>query len=174
MRRNLRIILLSIGLLFALVAAAWKQIDYYMLTGSFFPIEKIETLTNPVQVTGWTTNGLQLTNGQTAKIPGMTELPVESAALTEATKRGVQIDADGRMWALVQIHHWCGNDPVRNHIAKVDLSEFLTFLQEGKPEHAIPAPELLPTTSGSKFSEFGWQVGEWYQFDAWRRYKDSL
>src|SRR5688500_17175113 len=98
MRRKVKILLLSAGLLAAVIAAAWKQIDYYMLTGSFSPIEKVETLNNPIQVTGWEVDGLRLTNGQTVKISGLIELPAECVALNEVTKRGVQIDADGKVW----------------------------------------------------------------------------
>ncbi|MFA5190263.1 MAG: hypothetical protein WC740_06030 [Verrucomicrobiia bacterium] len=47
--RNL--LLLAMAALVLGVAVAWPRIDFFMLTGRFSPIEKIETLQNPVAVT---------------------------------------------------------------------------------------------------------------------------
>ena len=35
-----------------------------------------------------------------------------------ATASGVELAPDGRVYGLVRIHHWCGNDPVQTHIAR--------------------------------------------------------
>ena len=102
----------------------------------------------------------------------MYALPSESEALTEATKRGVEVGPDGRIWGLVRIHHWCGNDPVGEHIARIDLSEMMTFLRVGEPVAPVPESESLVIEPGGSFTEWGWRVGEFYQFQSWQSVKD--
>ena len=147
-------------------------INYYLLTKRFVPIKKIETLHNAVAVTGWSSNGLNLADGRIVPLPGIASLPSESDALTEATKRGVEMATDGRIWGLVRIHHWCGNDPVREHIARIDLSDMMTFLRVGEPGTPVPAAESLITEPGGSFTEYGWRVGEFYGFQSWQSVKN--
>src|SRR5882724_9612401 len=71
--------------------------NYYLLTKRFVPIKKIETLHNAVVVTGWFSNGFKLSDGRTVQLPGIHSLPDASPALTEATKRGVEVGAEGRV-----------------------------------------------------------------------------
>jgi len=146
--------------------------NYYLLTKRFVPIKKIETLHNAVVVTGWFSNGFKLSDGRTVQLPGIHSLPDASPALTEATKRGVEVGAEGRVWGLVRIHHWCGNDPVREHIARIDLSDMMTFLRVGEPFVPVPESESLVTEPGGSFTEWGWRVGEFYQFQSWQRVKN--
>src|SRR5580765_8080734 len=110
------------------IVLAWPYIEYYQLTGSFTSIQKIDTLKSPIQVVGWSAQGLRLADSRLIQLPGFCELPVISDALTEATGRGVEVSPDGRVFGLVRIHHWCGNDPVRVHVVRVDLADLLTFL----------------------------------------------
>jgi hypothetical protein len=97
--------------------------NYCLLTKRRVPIKKIETLHNAVAVTGWSSNGLNLADRRIVQLPGIRSLPSESVALREATKRGVEMAAGRRVLGLARIHHWCGNDPVREHIARIDLSD---------------------------------------------------
>jgi len=116
---------------------------------------------------------LSLADGRTVQLPGLRSLPRDSAALSEATKRGVQVHADGRVWGLVRVHHWCGNDPVREHIARVDLSDMMTFLRVGEPVSTVPEAEFLAREPGGTFTEWGWRIGEFLQFQSWESMKDS-
>lgn len=152
------------------VLGAWM--NYYLLTKRFVPIKKIETLHNAIAVTGWSSNGLNLAGGRIVQLPGIHSLPSESEALAEATKRGVEVGVDGRIWGLVRIHHWCGNDPAREHIARIDLSDMMIFLRVGEPIALVPQSESLLTQPGGAFTEFGWRVGEFYQFQAWQSAKN--
>ena len=119
MRRKTVILMAAIGTLVLGVGLAWPRIDFYMLTGRFSPIEKIESLRNPVAVTKWSAEGLSLADGRTVHLLGLRSLPSQSAALAEVTKRGVELGTNGRVWGLVRVHHWCGNDPVREQTAVV-------------------------------------------------------
>src|SRR5258705_3451827 len=99
-----------------------------MLTGRFTPIHRLESLHAPIAVKSWTPDGLSLSDGRMVQLPGIHALPSASLALSEMTKRGIEISADGRVYGLVRVHHWCGNDPVREDIARGDISHGMTFL----------------------------------------------
>ncbi|RBP40384.1 hypothetical protein DES53_10891 [Roseimicrobium gellanilyticum] len=143
---------------------------FRMVTGQWFPKRQVETLSHPVAVHGWTTEGLQLTDGRLLRLAGVTALPKESMALSEATKRGVEVSQDGRVFALVRVHHWCGNDPVREHIARVDLADMLVFLGEASPVKPLSEwqKELLAAGPSSRFGEHGWNVSHYGIFQGWR------
>ena len=173
MRRKTIILLATIAALVLGVVAAWPRISFYTLTGHFSPIEKIETLQNPVAVTRWSSDGLSLADGRTVQLSGLRSLPGDSPALAEATKRGVEVRADGRVRGLVRVHHWCGNDPVREHIARVDISDMMTFLRVGEPAVPVPEAEVLVREPGGTFTEWGWRIGEFLQFQSWQSIKDS-
>ena len=173
MRPKLIILLATIAALVLGVAVVWPRISFFMLTGRFSPIQKIETLQSPVAVTKCSSAGLHLADGRTVQLPGLRSLPSDSPALTEATKRGVEVHADGRVSGLVRVHHWCGNDPVREHIARVDLSDMMTFLRVGEPAASVPEAEFLAREPGGRFTKWGWRIGEFLQFQSWRSIKDS-
>jgi hypothetical protein len=113
----------------------------------------VEALKNPLQVTGWSAEGLLLKDGRLLKLPGTAPLPDRSRALSEAVKRGVEVGEDGRVYGLVKVHHWCGNDPVRDHIARVDLRRMLEFLSAHEPDYGDDC-----------FSESGWSFNAFYGF----------
>jgi hypothetical protein len=102
----------------------------------------IEELRSPVAVASWSDTGLQLADGRFVSLPGIRLTPELSPALAEATKRGVELGADGRVYSLVRVHHWCGNDPVREHLARIDLVRMLTYLSPGA---AKMAPDVVFT-----------------------------
>jgi len=138
--------------------------SHFLLTGRFFPMDKVDELQAAVAVDGWSEDGLSLADGRTIMLPGLTSLPQESVALEAATQRGVEIGQDGRVYGLVKIHHWCGNDPVRNHIAKVDLAHMLMFLGEGEPKSAL-AETMFGNWETGDFSEWGWNVSDYDMFE---------
>lgn len=134
--------------------------SHFLLTGQFFPIDKFDQLQEAVAIDGWSEDGLALADGRTIMLPELTSLPKKSVALEAATKRGVDIGQDGRVYGLVKIHHWCGNDPVRNHIAKVDLAHMLMFLREGEPKSAL-AETMFGNREAGGFSEWGWNISDY-------------
>src|SRR5262249_17385734 len=127
----------------------------------------------PVAVTKWSSDGLSLSDGRTVPIPGLRSLPSDLLALAQATKRGVEVSADGRVFGLVRVQHWCGNDPVREHIARDELSDMMTFLRVGVPSGPVPEAEYLAGEPGGELSEWGWRIGEFLEFQAWQDLKNS-
>jgi hypothetical protein len=80
----------------------------------------------------------------------------------------VEIRANGRVWGLVMAHHWCGNDPVREHMARVDLSDMMTFLHVGEPVGTVPDMEYTAEEPGGRFTDYGWNVSEFFMFQSWQ------
>lgn len=144
------------GLLLALIAYAQ-------------PERIIETLASPVEVTGWTPTGIHLADGRSVMPRGMRSLPGLSAALMEATKRGIELAGDGRVFALVQVHRrhpWI--DPIDEHIARVDLALYLDFLHEGQAaEPPVPVPVGLKERPRGRFLADGWDLDEYRRFRFW-------
>ncbi len=135
----------------------------------------VDELRSPVTVTGWSDGSLLLADGRAVRLPDIRSLPISSTALSEATWRGVELGRGGRVHGLVRVHHWCGNDPVREHIARVDLSYLLAFLGEGEVACQID-PEFrlrMPEKPGGRFTASGWEVGEYLQFRGWCRRADD-
>ena len=132
---------------------------------------RIDELRSPIAVEGWSNTALLLADGRTVNLPGIRELPRSSTGLAQAILRGVELGRDGRVYALIPVHHWCGNDPVREHIARVDLSYLLMFVGEGQTVGQID-PDLrqrMAEKPGGRFSASGWEYGEYLQFRGWCR-----
>jgi hypothetical protein len=174
MRRKKIIVCLSAAVLSAAALVVLPRIGFFMLTGRFFPIHKIERLNNSVPVKSWTPEGLALSDGRTVLLPGIHALPGVSPALTEMTKRGVEIAPNGNVYGLVRIHHWCGNDPVREDIVRVDLAEAMTFLHVGRTDAPVPQSDSTAREAGGRFTEWGWNISEYFQFLYWRSMKGSI
>jgi hypothetical protein len=163
-QRRLAVLIAIFVAIFGLILA-WPNLTFYSRTGSFRPIRRIDALDNAVAVTGWNSAGLQLADGRSISLPGVTSLPLTSLALAESTKRGVQIQSDGRVFGLVRVHHWCGNDPVREHLARVDLSQLLVFLQVVKPVPGTTTADEFPfIPPGGTFTPHGWRIEEFMSF----------
>lgn len=137
-----------------------------------FTKQIIETLDHPVSVKGWNSQGLMLADGRVLPIPGVKELPQGSIALSQFIERGVELGANGQITVLAKIHHWCGNDTVKKHLARVNLSDALLFLRIGTPLTPVPEQNYLAAEPGGRFSEYGWNMSEFHGFQGWLTAKD--
>jgi hypothetical protein len=156
---------MKVAALVIVALLAWQHLSFYLLTRSWVPIKVSETLEHPVKVSGWNTDGLHLADGRMVQLPGIQSLPPSSPALDEVIKRGVELRPDGRVIGLVRVHHWCGNDPVIEEIARVDISEMMRFLRVGEPQTAVAKGEILipESLAGGTFSKWGWRIDEYLQ-----------
>lgn len=130
-----------------------------------------EQFHTPVAVRSWDADALLLSDGRRVRLPDLSQLPApDLPVLREATRHGVEIGSDGRVWGLIKIWHWCGNDPVRDHLSRVDISRLLIYAGEGLPSHPLSAD-----TQGSickdelRLGEHGWDVEEYHSYLAWIR-----
>jgi hypothetical protein len=128
-----------------------------LIFGYPFPISIVEKLDDPIAVKGWAAEGLNLADGRTVQLAGFTALPEKSELLSLATKRGVEIADDGTVTGLISIFHKCGNDPVKKHIARVDLSEMLMYTEQGEYVDNRVMPQYITPVDYRKQCLFdGW------------------
>jgi hypothetical protein len=128
----------------------------------------IERLERPVSVLAIEGSRLRLGDGRWVALPEIADLTDRSSPLLAAAlARGVEVGPGERLTVLLNIHHWCGNDPVRKHVARIDLSRLLLFTGLGVPAKELSknTKECLPATSD--FGPWGWRVGDFYQFQTW-------
>jgi hypothetical protein len=138
----------------------------------------VEALQQPVAFTGWTADGVTLADGREVKLPGVRNISPNSRALAEAMKQGGVEFSGGRAYALMKVWHWCGNDPVRLHVARVDLPRVLVFLGEAEPsapttvsfERLLEGPAAA--RRGSDFSAAGWNVSDFFEFRSYCEWAD--
>lgn len=117
--------------LLALAAAVFcLDWNFFLLTGHFKPVQIIETLHGPVAVAGIEKNGLRISDNRLLNIPGAATLDLPPAISRDIMKHGVEIAPDGTILALLRVHHWCGNDPVRVHFARLELASVLLLIRE--------------------------------------------
>lgn len=172
-RRIARILVFSVAavviLLFGLFV--WGNM---MLIGRPFPIRQVDSLKDPVAVTGWDTDGLVLANGQRLRLPLSKDLPVPAKALAAATQHGIEIHDSGAAFGLVEIHHWCGNDPVRYHLAKVNLANLLAYvtgIERAQRSNSALFTEGMdwPHAEAFIFGTHGWRIEWFHDFVSWEQ-----
>lgn len=121
----------AIGIV-AVVLVGAEMTCNMMMWGQPFPSRHVDKLNRPGKVIGWNQDGLALEGGRTVMPAGMTALPAKSYTLKVATRHGVEVASDGRVFGLIKIWHWCGNDPVRYDLSRVDIGQLLAYHREGK------------------------------------------
>jgi hypothetical protein len=134
------------------------------------PLSIVETLQGPVALAGWTSDALDLADGRRVKLAGVRNIRADSLALAEVKRNGGVEIGGGGVYGLVKVWHWCGNDRVRRHVARVDVERLLVFL--GEADAATPGTAELErqmAESGRRreqpdLSAFGWNVSEFYEF----------
>lgn len=141
---------LAIGLVTLLVCIAIMSVLSFMLRGGphlFRREGRTEVLHAPRTVSAVSTNGLIMADGSVVKIPYVVEVPTNLPLLQEALKRGIEIDQQGHVVGLIKVWHWCGNDPIRSHVGRIDLSGLLLFAgarpAEGVSTNHFPASEQI-------------------------------
>jgi len=125
----------------------------------------VETLDDPTAVDRVDDGGLVLRDGRRVEwgfdVPNAGRLRAVHAAI----EHGIELTPEGRAIGLIRIHHWCGNDRIRVHLARVDVRKLLEFLP-----HVWPASPHNPgdrSWSDPHFGRYGWNVSKWRQFELW-------
>ena len=156
----------KVALWIALLAGVYflPNVMTWITFGYFWPVSHIDHLKNPVQVDGWGENGLRLADGRTVQLPGFSKLPLESKSLSRAVAEGVEVDANGRVFGLMRIWHWCGNDAMRNDVRRIDLGHLLEFMREGTYARKVSDRDLGPLVKGGGFREIGWNISEFVRY----------
>jgi hypothetical protein len=126
--------LIITGIVLALGIAVVFGLDwhFFWLTGRFTPKKIVETLTRPVAIVSVRETGLRAADSRMIPLPGVPKVVTPASVTEDIIEHGVEIQPDGTIFALIRVHHWCGNDPVRFHLARLDLSSLLLLLGEEK------------------------------------------
>ena len=166
-RRKLFQRLALFAALLGMAVAAFLAL-YPTSLGGIFSKNIIEQLDAPVRVRAWDRGALILEDGKQVRLPELKDLPAENnAILGEATKHGIELAQDGRVYGLVKIHHWCGNDSVDNHLAKVDLSRLLLFAGYANPAKPMSSDAKQCSLTQASISKYGWRIEEYLQYRSW-------
>lgn len=145
-------ILIGVVAVFVLI---W-EIEYFFLTGSLWPISKIDKLNFPIQVASFDSRGLKLADGRTVMPAGMIELPKDSQSLKILTSNGVEVSPDQKVYGLVQIAHTCGNDAVKFELRRMDIAQILAYYREGKTSLVTNIYADTSFTQDGGGSKHGW------------------
>ncbi len=127
----------------------------------------IETLDNPRPVAARAGSLLILDDGSQISLPGIVEIRERTPLLDAACARGIEL-VDGRPIGLISIHHWCGNDPVARHIARVDLADLVRFAGEGSDSAGT-----LSEAHEDQLTKWGWNVSDYVGFRDWKRHNTN-
>jgi hypothetical protein len=155
--RTLVIILLT---LIAYVVVMWC-LQLFMPGGRHFfrRVGRVEVLNAPAGVRQITPGGLVLENGSLVKIPYVEHVPTNLAVLVAAVSSGVEIDKDGHVIGLIKVWHWCGNDPIRSHIGRIDLTGLLLFAG-ATPTQSVPT-NAFPVAEKINLTEWGLDISQY-------------
>lgn len=125
----------------------------------------VETLDDPIAVERVDDRGLVLRDGRRFEwgfdVPNAAQLRAVQAAI----EHGLELSTDGRAIGLIRVNHWCGNDRIRVHLARIDVRALLEFLPHVWP----PSPHNPGDRAWSDphFARHGWNVSQWRQFELW-------
>lgn len=116
---------------------------YFMCTGSPIPLWHVEHLEEPVQVREVTREALVLDDGRRVTLPHVAAIPVDSPVFQAALQRGIEVGNGGSLYGLIKIYHWCGHDPVRYDLSRVNLDELAGVLDPDSIVHADEHPTQI-------------------------------
>jgi hypothetical protein len=124
-----------------------------------------EHLQAPTSVSFMAADGLHLDDGRFVEWGVGAPVPTDLAAIRALVDHGVEVASDGRAIGLVDVWHWCGNDSIHNHLARVDIGSVLEFLGGRR----APGADQPLTFEGvdAQFTERGWNVSSWRAFERW-------
>mgnify|MGYP000512293578 CR=1 FL=1 len=140
----------------------------------------VDELDSPVAVKKIVGKYLILESGQQVTFEGIKKIPDQSSVFQKAIVNGVYVSDEGYAYGLLKIWHWCGNDSVREHIAKVDLGVLAGLLDHKQVEEDIPYSENKFSFIHPKMKEFindyddhGWSVSKFIQYENFKQFMDS-
>jgi len=157
-----RVIAVGLGLALAgmTIGAGWTCASLACM-----PRSVVEELHGPVSVADVSAHGMTLADGRFQGWGADEPVPLDLVAIPALTVHGIEVDPAGRAFGLIDVHHWCGIDPIRKHVARVDVGRVLEFLGG----RATPGGHEALDFSGADghFTPYGWNVSSWWSFEEW-------
>lgn len=116
---------------------------HFAITGSPIPLWHLEKLTNPVHVRAISATALVVTDGREIGLPFIKELPKDDLLFRAAVQNGVEVDTNGRVYGLLWMERYCGNDAVYWRREKIDLSELAGAIHPRGLDESQLHPEAI-------------------------------
>lgn len=109
---------------------------HLLLTGSPIPLWITDSLHSPKAVSAIDDHIIKTTDGGQIHLPYAARIRERPPLAEDILKHGVELSSSGEVYGLIRIHHWCGNDPVRYHLARVSLLSLAALLEYDPGMHA--------------------------------------
>jgi hypothetical protein len=107
----------------AVLSDFWRQ---------YFRETIVERLSDPIYLASIDRLGLVEQGGKTIMPEGLSSIPALPDSIARDLYRyRVERKADGSCIGLIQVHHWCGTDPVGTHLARIDISSLFAAVDQG-------------------------------------------
>jgi hypothetical protein len=138
------------------------------------PIDILERLNDPRRLVTWTDSSLKLSGGVVVPLPEVRGIQWNSPVLYDLSANGIEV-CDGHAYGLVRIWHWCGNDRVRTHIARVDVAQLLLFTQDvqATDDEVQQCIYSLGRRRGLTNSPWGWDISDFSAFRSFSQYVET-
>jgi hypothetical protein len=154
-KKVIRIIFIVIGI--------WLVLVSFLITR-----QHIDELDNPKTVSQIYPHGILLQDGTLVELPYITEMPVKSPVFQAALKHGIEINQDGNVYGILKLWHYCGNDPIRLDLRKVNLSDLAAFLHPKGATEKYSVELYIQDDNALKYfnhySSHGWNYGTYLWF----------
>jgi hypothetical protein len=141
---------------------------HFLVTCCPIPLFRIDHLRNPQRVLSIENTALILEGQSRINIPHILQIPRSNAVFKAAISHGVEVCETGRVYGLIKMHHYCGNDPMRYDRRKVNLTELIGTIEPSSLDIPIDSVEKVQIVSNlsvhaeslSSYSDkSGWRMG---------------
>jgi hypothetical protein len=102
---------------------------HLLLTGSPVPLFRMERLHSPKDVASIEADAIVTTDGTRVALPNAALIRERPILAKDILERGIEVFPNGEIIGLFRIDHWYGNDPVRFHLARVNLASLTAHLE---------------------------------------------
>ncbi len=145
----------------------------FLLWGVPFPLVHIETVQNMEQVQSVAGNVIRLGSGSDICLERLSYIPTNKL-ISAVLGRGLRLD-NGKIVGLVRIHHWCGNDPIRYDVRRVDFELLCVYVDRQcvtNCSFVSSRDTNTGTTSDTSIhvTKHGWRYDEYVKFLSFCKY----
>ncbi len=111
---------LAVATLAAILIARW-----FYVVNDRSPKTIVDALNSSLTIKSVGEEGLVTADGRMLPLPDVPKPRFPASVARDILDHGVEVTPDGSVYGLVRVVHWCGNDPVRFHLARIDLTSLL-------------------------------------------------
>jgi hypothetical protein len=116
---------------------------HMLMTGWPIPLWHIERLHNPFAVAAIGDEALVLADERRVRLPFIKKLPKHDPVFARALVHGVEVDAKGEVFGLIDPPRMCGNDPTWFYRQRANLSDLAGLLTPAGIDDSVVHPEAI-------------------------------